>query len=288
MFSRTTSGWLLAATLMLLPACDSDNVSWAFVSNPGGSFGTTGGAVIWIRVTSSSSAGLEGAFVRADGLDDQGPVRVLLPHHGDFAVLQRNGSIELRSPALAFRANGTTRPGRFAAPGATLETPPPGGPAALRVHLPDCSIVHPAGAGQGTLHIAAAGTLMILDSALGIVVFGEQQEPEVLGLSVQLTTNPTGNAHALRLQDGRLRFLQAPPLPQPQQRLQPVPGRDALRLLGPTGEALAELPSSTVRLQNGAGGLFLQADLPPGTAGNRSAATLLMATANRYLLRIDA
>src|SRR5262245_38783867 len=161
----------------LLASCDAENVQWAFVSNPGGSFGTTGGAVIVIRVTSSSALGLEGDFLRVEGVDARGPVSVLLPHAGDFAVLVHGNSVELRSPALSFDDGSGTRPGRVDMPGAVLQIPPPGGAASLRVQLPDSSVVHPGGVGPGTLHIARAGTLMILESAAGLVVFGEHTTP---------------------------------------------------------------------------------------------------------------
>jgi hypothetical protein len=111
--------------LLLLCACDSENVSWAFVSNPGGSFGTTGGAVIVISFSSSSSSssplGSNGDWLRVDGFDQRGALSVFLPYVGDFAVLQRAGSVELRSPALSFDDGDGPRPGRFEADGATLD-----------------------------------------------------------------------------------------------------------------------------------------------------------------------
>src|SRR5262245_14565464 len=106
-------GFAPAALLVaLLASCDAENVQWAFVSNPGGSFGTPGGAVIVIRWTSSSSLGLEGDFVRVEGFDSRGAVSVLLPHVGDFAVLAHGNSVELRSPALSFDDGSAIRPGR--------------------------------------------------------------------------------------------------------------------------------------------------------------------------------
>src|SRR5262245_54173648 len=109
-----------ALLVALLASCDAENVQWAFVSNPGGSFGTTGGAIIVIRFTSSSSATLGGDFLRTDGFDERGPVSVLLPFRGDFAVLDRGSSVEVRSTALAFDDGDGMRPGRFEAAGAQL------------------------------------------------------------------------------------------------------------------------------------------------------------------------
>lgn len=269
---------ILIAVLALLGGCDTDNVEWAFVSSPGGSFGKTGGAVIVIRVSSSSAAGLEGEFLRFDGFDDDGAVSVLLPLKGDFAVLRRAFSVELRSPAL---------PGRVELDGAGLHLPPPGGPAAMRLSLPDTSLVHPSAVGPGTLHVASAGTLMILESATGIVVFGEEPEPEVLGLSVTLTTTPPGDAYALLLPDNRLRLLVPPPLPSPAQRVRFDEARSSVSLLGPSGAVLAELPAAAVNLQNGAGGVFAQASLPQGLPGDPVPMSLLMAADNRYLLRVN-
>jgi len=271
----------------LLAGCDAENVQWAFVSNPGGSFGTTGGAVIVIRVTSSSALGLEGDFLRVEGVDARGPVSVLLLHEGDFGVLVHGNSVELRSPALSFDDGSGMRPGRVDVSGGVLQVPPPGGAASLRVQLPDSSAVHPGGVGPGTLHIARAGTLLILESAAGLVVFGEQATPEVVGTSATLITTPEGNRFALRVSATQVRLLNVPPLPLPGQRLVYVAQRDSMRILGPLAEVLAELPASSITLQGGAGGVFLQAALPEGLPGDPSPMNLLMAADNRYLLRID-
>ena len=277
----------LPLLLPLLSACNSDNVSWAFVSNTTGTFGATGGAVIIIRFTSSSTAGQEGDFLRVEGADARGPVSVLLPYRGDFGVLQHSGSVEVRSTALSFEDGGHRRPGRFEAADASVEIPPSGGPAVLRVRLPDTSVVHPGGVGPGTLHIARAGTLMILESGAGLVVFGERSTPEVVGTSATLTTTPAGDRFALRRSDNSLRILEIPALPRPEQRLVHVPRHDSLRILGPVAEALAELPADTVTLRNGESGVFLQAALPDGLPGDPGRMNLLMAADNRYLLRIN-
>lgn len=282
--------WLaasLAGCLLVLPACDAENVQWAFVSNPGGSFGPTGGAVLVIRVSSSSGLALAGEFLRVEGVDERGPVSVLLPHQGDFGVLVRDGEVEVRSPALSFDEAGGTRPGRIQVPGGMVHVPPAGGPASLLVQLPDCSVVHPGGVGPGTLYVARSGTLMILQSGAGLVVFGEREQPEVVGLSASLTTTPAGNRYALLLPGNQLRLLDTPPLPTPEQRVVPVSAHDSLRILGPRSEVLAELPASAVSLQNSTPGVFLQASLPQGLPGDPQPMSLLMATANRYLLRIN-
>lgn len=273
--------------LPLFAACDAENVQWAFVSNPGGSFGTTGGAVIVIRFTSSSNVALEGDFLRVDGFDDRGPVTVLLPYHGDFGVLEHGNAVQVRSPALSFDDGSGMRPGRFEATGAFVQVPPAGGAASLRVQMPDSSVVHPGGVGPGTLHVARAGTLMILESAAGLVVFGEQESPEVVGTSATLTTTPMGNEFALLLPNQTVRLLVAPPLPLFEQRLVHVPEHDSVRILGPLAETLAELPAHAVTVQNGVGGVFLQAELPQGLPGDPGPMNLLMAAHNRYLLRVD-
>lgn len=273
--------------LPLLAACDAENVQWAFVSNPGGSFGTTGGAVIVIRWTSSSAVGLEGDFLRVEGVDERGPVSVLLPHRGDFGVLLHGTAVAVRSPALSFIHNGVRKAGRFEATSASLQIPPAGGPASLRVQMPDTSVVHPGGVGPGTLHIARSGTLMVLESGAGLVVFGERQAPEVVGTSATLTTTLAGNDFALLLPDLRVRVLVAPPLPQPEQRIVYVSAHDSVRILGPLGEVLAELPDDSVSLQHGSGGVFLQASLPQGLPSDPEPMNLLMATHNRYLLRVN-
>lgn len=275
------------ATLLTFAACHVDNVQWAFVSNPGGSFGPTGGAVIVIRFTSSSGVALAGDFLRVDGADDRGAVTVLLPFDGDFAVLERTGSVEVRSPALSFEDAGIVRPGRVELTNAFVQVPPAGGPAALRVQIPDASLVHPAGVGPGTLHIARAGTLMILESGSGLVVFGEHESPELVGTSATLTTTASGSDFALLRFDQTVRTLIAPPLPLPEQRLVHVAAHDSVRILGPLGETLAELPANSVTVQNGVGGVFLNASLPNGLPGDPGPMVLSMAADNRYLLRVN-
>ncbi|HEX5053857.1 MAG TPA: hypothetical protein VFZ65_18915, partial [Planctomycetota bacterium] len=269
----------------LLVGCNAENVQWAFVSNPGGSFGTTGGAVVVIRISSSSSAGVEGRFLRVAGDDERGPVEVLLPYQGDFAVLSRAGSVEVRSPSLSYDNGGNRTPGRVEVQGATLQTGAPGGPAALDLRLPNAAVVHPGGVGPGVLHIASNGTLMVLESGAGLVVFGEEPEPELIGLSATLTTTPFGDQYALLGPNGVLRVLVPPPAPRPEARVVFVSEHDSVRILGPTGEALAEIPRQNVQLQNGAAGVFLTASLPDGLPGDRVPMSLLMAADNRYLLR---
>jgi len=278
---------LVLSLLPMLAACNAENVQWAFVSNPGGSFGTTGGAVIVIRFTSSSSVVVAGDFLRVEGFDARGAVSVLLPYDGDFAVLLHGTAVEVRSPALSFADGGSTRPGRFEATGAYLQIPAAGGPESLRVQMPDTSIVHPGGVGPGTLHIARAGTLMVLESGAGLVVFGEHETPEVVGTSATLTTTPMGNDFALLRPDNTMRVLVAPPLPLPEQRIVHVSAHDSVRILGPLSEVLAELPANEVELQNGVGGVFLQASLPQGLPGDPVPMNLVMASYNRYLLRVN-
>jgi hypothetical protein len=277
----------VALLVALLAGCNAENVQWAFVSNPGGSFGTSGGAVIVIRWTSSSSLGLEGDFLRVEGFDTRGAVSVLLPHEGDFGVLVHGNSVELRSPALSFDDGSGIRPGRVDVPGGALQIPGPGGAASLHVQLPDSSVVHPGGVGPGTLHIARAGTLMILESAAGLVVFGEHETPEVVGTSATLVTTPEGNRYALRLSATQVRLLNVPPLPLPAQRLVYVAQHDSVRILGPLAEVLAELPANSVTLPGGNGGVFLQAALPQGLPGDPTPMNLMMAADNRYLLRVN-
>jgi hypothetical protein len=147
--------------------------------------------------------------------------------------------------------------------------------------------VHPAVAGPGFLHVAATGTLLVLEGGNGFVILGERPDPEFVPPTAILTSTPDGDRLALLLDDGRLRALVPPPTPRAEQRLEPVPGMRSLRMLGPAGECLAELPADSVQLQHGVGGLFLVADVPPGSDGGKPGTTLLMARDNRYLLRLE-
>jgi hypothetical protein len=278
-FSGSVVRYLAVAVLAWLGACDSDKVSWAFVSNPGGTSGQGGGIIIIINNGGGSGRlSLEGDVLQVPGRDDRGPVTTLLPHGGDVAVLARPDGLELRSPALP--------QGRIGLPGARAAVCT--GAAALRMQLPASERVHPAAAGPGVLHVAARGTLLVLESAAGLVVFGERPEPEVLPPKVLLTATADGARLAVLLGDGTLRELVPPPAPAPAERLQAVPARHSLRILGPSREVLAELPASCVQLQHGRHGLFLSAELPQGLPGAPGPFTLLMARDNRFLLRVDA
>lgn len=268
------------ALILLLPACgcDAENVQWAFVSNPGGGPGDfSGGAVIVIVYNGTLQAQSGDSWVAVRGHDGRGTVEVVLPYDSDLALLDRGSSIELRCPLLT--------PPRVELTGAALGAAP-NAATSLVLQVRDAALLHPSAVGAGTLHVASAGSLLVLASGSGLVVFGERSEPEVVGLSAELTTTPAGDELALRLLDGRVRRLVAPLPPPPAERLRRDPGRGSVRLFGPRGEVTAEIPEANVTLP-GTGTLFLTASLPQGLPGDPGPISLLMARHNRYLLRID-
>src|SRR5262245_7480397 len=178
----------LLVGLLLLAAC-GDNVQWAFVSNTSGSNGQQG--LILVIRSSSSSVTLGTPVLQVRGHDDESQLTANLPHNGDIAVLERPDRVEVRSPVLPRN--------RVDLPGARVE--PAQAPECLRVVLQDAQVLYPLAMGPGVLHVAATGTLFVLESPTSIVVFGIDPEPEALPPNVQLTTSLAGDQLALLLGD---------------------------------------------------------------------------------------
>lgn len=265
---------LLPLALLAFAGCDDENVSWVFVSNPGG---PNGGAVIVIRYTSLQSASETTQAVRLSGTDSRGAVTLSLLTQSDTAVLERTGEVELRTPLL-----GSAR----RLPGAIAQWPATG-PTALRLDVTDASVLDGQALGRGRLHVSAAGNLLVLEHQAGLNVYAAGSAPERLPPVYSLEPTPT----ELRIAqpNGGYRTLTAPPAPRPEQRLATNTGRGSVRLLGPGGEGLAELPQDRVTLHGGSGGLFLSAAFPSGLGGDdRTPMTLYMAEHNRYLARVEA
>jgi hypothetical protein len=172
-------------------------------------------------------------------------------------------------------------------PGAEVSVPEPGA-AALRVQVPDSGLLHPSAHGPGCLTVAARGTWLVLASDAGLVLFAPGTAPEVLPPAALLTTTSDGAQLAVLLPDGALRVLAPQPPPALEQRVQVARGGQSVRLLGPAGECLAELPSACVQWQHGSDGLLLTAELPRGTPALPGPITLLLARDNRYLLAVRA
>jgi hypothetical protein len=263
----------LLVGLLLLAAC-GENVQWAFVSNTSGSGGQQG-LIVVIR-TSSSGVSLATSVLQVRGHDDEGALTVDLPHGGDIAVLERPDRVELRSPVLPNSS--------VTLPGARVEPSP--APECLRIVVQDAQALHPLALGAGVVHVAATGTLFVLESPTSIVVFGIDPEPEALPPNVQLTTSPAGDSLALLLGDGRMRILQPRPPATPEMRLAQNMRHDSFRVFGPWREALAELPSRMVEVQPGSE-LFLRAVITGGIPGVPRPTTLMTPRNNRFLLRVD-
>jgi len=265
---------LLVGSLLLLAAC-GDNVQWAFVSNTSGSNGQQG-LIVVIR-SSSSGVSLATAVLQVQGHDQDGELTAHLPHGGDVAVLERPDRVEVRSPVLP--GNTVDLPGARVEPGIST-------PECLRIVLPDSQRLHQLALGPGVLHVATTGTLLVLECATSVVVFGLDPEPEALPPNVQLTTTPSGDQFALLLQDGRLRILLPRPPATPQMRLTQDMRRGSVRVFGPWREMLAELPAAMVEVPP-SGNLFLRAVLSGGIHGAERPTTLMTPRNNRFLLRVD-
>lgn len=266
---------LLLAFAGLLAGCDSENVSWVFVSNPGGSFpGPSGGAVIIIRVSSSSAdAAANQSFVRVTG-DDDGPVTVNLAVGAELAILERARSLEIRTPVLA--ADSVDLPGAIAnfAPSAGL---------AVEIRVLDAAKVDPAAAnGPGRILCAAQGTLVALEHAGGVIAFGGESPTY---LPAGTTVEDRDGALFARLPDDRLQRLAVVPAPATAQRVR-RPAAGQLELIGPRDTVIAALPESQCVLHDGADGLFLTASFPDGIGDDPTPSALTSAAGNRYLLQV--
>jgi hypothetical protein len=271
---------LLAALLAVaLLGCDSEKFSWSFVSNPGGgdSFANGGAVLVIRRHSGSGSARSDGAlrFLRVTGSDDRGPVTVWLATGSDTALREHGDRVEIRSPLLE-------RPVRL--PGAQLALA--SGPLAFTVAVSDASSLHALAPGAGRLHVAAAGNLLALEHAAGLVLWGTEPAPQTLGLDHSLDLS--GSELRLLLPDRRVRLLVPAPPPPIQDRIAFDEQRGSIRIFGPRRERIAELPRGAVTLAGGAQGVFLSAELPDGVSErDRAPLALLMAEHNRHLLRIE-
>jgi hypothetical protein len=259
----------------VLAACDSENVSWIFVSNPGGgSGGTGGGAVIVIRTGSSTSAVTSSArWIQVPGLDDRGALTVHLAVGGEHALLERARELEVRSPLLP--------EARATLAGALAEFPQ-AGPTALRIRALEVDAIDDRASGPGTLHFAAAGSLLLVEHAAGVLAFGEVPPRYFPAGSAVLEI---GDGLFVRTPDSRTERVLARPAPGAEDRLRrPAAGR--IELLGLGREVIARLPEERVVLHGGAMGLFLTATFPDGL-DSRTPTSLTGAEGNRYLLRVD-
>lgn len=163
---------LLVLSIVLVAACDSENVSWIFISNPGGTISGAppGGTIIVVKGGGGRSSSLTyaGGSVVVSGEDEAGPVRVHLPAGAEVAVLEHRGGLSVLSPALPG--------GRIDLSGGRLE--PAVHPAvALRVLLLDASQAAPTLSGPGVLYIAADGTLLVAEAGGAVVAHRPDVEP---------------------------------------------------------------------------------------------------------------
>jgi hypothetical protein len=262
--------------LLLLAACgDAESISWFFVSNPGGNWSTgSGGAVIVVRKTSSLLASTDPGSRRLTltGVDEQGSLTVHLPTSADAAILETTGLVELRSAALnSAPGNGAVRiPGGVAQ---WAET----GAIACTVSVPDAAAVDAGARGSGMLYVARGGNLIALEHADGLVVWngGLQRYPRGTGLVLL-----GADRLQLQVQGGRFVPLTIAPLRAFWDRYQNDARRASLRIYGPRGEWLAEIPSASARFHGGEAGLGFSASLPQQLLLNQ-------AWENAYLVRVE-
>jgi hypothetical protein len=258
--------------LLLLAACgDSENISWFFVSNPGGNWNTGGGgAVIVVKKTSSllASTDLSGRRLTWTGTDEQGTLHVHLPTSADAAVLEGMSLIEVRSSMLTLPAR--VRGGSVLWP----ET----GPVACTVAVPDSAAIDAGARGRGTLSVARGGNLVALEHEDGLIVWNGgpvQRHPR----GVRLV--PLGQDRLQLLdQGGRYTALTIAPLRAFWDRYQNDDRRRSLRIYGPRGEWIAEIPSAAATFHGGEAGLGFSAHLDGQLLLNQ-------AWENAYLVRIE-
>ena len=192
------------AMLVMLAACDSDNVHYKISSNPAATGAGQGGTTI---VIVGHSATLASAWnervVHLHGADTGGDdLRVYMPAGQDMAVLEREYAIEVRSSLLSSQP--------LTISGATVELVAEG-PVSLRLHLPDSSVVNTGLQGPGTLHVHALEPILTLEHRGGSLRF-ENTDPvtlHVMAPAPQTTSGPfmvvqaIGNRYLLRLETSR-------------------------------------------------------------------------------------
>lgn len=263
---------LLLAFVLLASCSDSANVSWFFVSDPGGNWTTSsGGAVIVVRWTQSLVAAVDPGLRRLTltGADERGALAVHVPTSADAAVLEGQGDLELRSAVLP-RGSARVRGGALAWADS--------GPFACAITVPDAAAVDEQARGRGTLHLVRGGNLVALEHEGGLVVwngegvqrFGEGHRVVALGDDrVQIIDR-----------DSRYSPLTIAPLRAFWDRFRNDDRRRSLRIYGPRGEWIAEIPAESARFHAGEGGLGFSAALPGGLS-------LSQAFENAYLVRVE-
>ena len=129
--------------MLVLGACDSDNVHYEISSNPSSTGTGQGGTTIVIVGHSATLAsGQNKRVVHLHGADTDGEdLQVYMPAGQDMAVLGHGHAVEVLSPLLS------SQPLVF--PGARVELVAEG-PVSLRLHLPDSSVVNGPIKGPGT------------------------------------------------------------------------------------------------------------------------------------------
>ena len=269
----------LACIALVASGCDADdddNVSWWFVSNPGGSFNTGGGLIVVIKWTATPSATDPQRWIAVQGADRRGSVHVRMLTQGDSVLLEYDDRIDLLDPRLP--------EGRYSASGTPL-VEPISGPMAFALDVADTSVVHPEAYGAGRLVGAAFGSLLVLEHVLGLVVFGDEPQPRVLPRHRLQVTATEFRAIG---PDQVVRSLRAPASTPVSERLQHDDRRGSVTIRGPFGERLAEVPQGSVQVSDGADGLLFRAEFPQGLGrGNRDPFVLMGPRNNRYVLRID-
>lgn len=260
----------LVAAALALAACDSDNVSWKFVSNPSGTLpAPQGGTVVVIQRASARSTPPNPRSLRFDGERDGREVHLRLSTSADAVAIESDAGVELRCPTLP--------EGALEVRGGTLAEPTEGA-VLWEIAVHECAALHPSALGPGRLSVAARGNVVVLEHAAGLVVFGADPEPRVwpAGWAVDASSpslqlvGPEGT-HPLA-------GSAAPALAQ-----RVTHGGASVGILGASGEQVVTLPAAAVRFAGDDPGVFLRADL----AASDPPCTLLAATDNRYLLRID-
>ncbi len=267
----------MAAVCALL-ACDSENVQWAFISNPsGGAKHPGGGAIVVIRKTSPALVTESGGSLRQTGTGERGSMTVHVAIHADMVALEHEDAIELRCPVLP--------DGGVLLPGAQMQVLT-AGPVNWVFTVPDSGVIDSAAVGRGRLLAAATSNVLALQHGTGLILFGSRDDgPEQLGLDYQLEES---GAHLRLLLPGQPpRDLVGAPRPAVEDRLAFDDQRDSVRIFGPYGDPIAELPRAAVSLPGGAHGVFLRGTLPDGLPSLPRPFAVVMATDNRYLLRIE-
>ena len=253
-----TAGLVL---LCLLTACsESDNVSWVIICNPSGGFGPVQGGLVVSWRYSSKSFSLVGGTENAgrpvalrlaeqggpNGSDPNVSRDIYLATDTDAVVIVQSGGGEIHSPALTGGLRRVT--------GQMIVQPKPDSATALRIETP-----------IDVVHLAAAGNLVIVESAAGIFARRPDIPERVFPLGSDV--DAVGDDYLIIEPSGRRTVVKPPPATPIGSQAEFDAARGSYRFFSYSNQFSAELPASRFQVMDGATGIRLDGEFPNAAGG---------------------